>query len=264
MTLVSDTSKLLVSERIVFSTVTVGGLPITVADRDRIARMMIEAAKGRSANRPLYLTSANGEVLARCSLDTELDRHVRAADQIVADGQSMVLISRLLCRTPLPERVATTDLFHDVARLAEAADVSFYLFGASQHENLKAVAAVRRMYPRLRIAGHAHGYLEGDALEAKLAEINGLAPDILWLALGVPREQAFVSRHIGKLANVGIIKTSGGLFNFLSGKNRRAPVWLQRAGLEWAWRIAMEPRRLFLRYLLTNPIALYLMLTNSR
>ncbi|WP_296570355.1 WecB/TagA/CpsF family glycosyltransferase [Phreatobacter sp.] len=245
-------------------TVTVGDVPIAVLDRATTADWMIRAARERRrGRRPLYLTSANGEVLARVAAEPDLAALVRAADQIVADGQPLVVASRLRCHTPLPERVATTDLFHDVARRAEETGVSFYLFGATSEENARAVANVRRAYPRLRIAGHCHGFLAGAALQAKIAEIDALAPDILWLAMGVPHEQRFVATHADRLTRVGMIKTSGGLFNFLSGTNRRAPAWMQRASLEWAYRIWLEPRRLFWRYAVTNPKAIYLMARRS-
>lgn len=245
-------------------TVTIGGLPVSVLDRDATADLMIRAASEHPrGHRPLYLTSANGEVIALASRDAEIAALFRSADQIVADGQPMVLASRLVCRTPLPERVATTDLFHDVARRAQATGQTFYLLGATESENRKAVDAVRAAYPRLLIAGHAHGYLRGQELIDKLDEINALAPDILWLALGVPHEQKFVRDHAHRLSNVAVIKTSGGLFNFLSGTKARAPGWMQAIGLEWLWRLALEPRRLLWRYLSTNPRALFLVLTRS-
>jgi exopolysaccharide biosynthesis WecB/TagA/CpsF family protein len=78
--------------------------------------------------------------------------------------------------------------------------------------------------------------------------------------MGVPREQVFALRYRDRLTNVGLIKTSGGLFDFLSGRNSRAPQWMQSVGLEWLYRLGLEPRRLFLRYLRTNPHALYLLL----
>ncbi|MCZ8314722.1 WecB/TagA/CpsF family glycosyltransferase [Phreatobacter sp.] len=245
-------------------TVTVGGLPIAVLDRAATADWMIRAARERPrGRRPLYLTSANGEVIARASSDPELAGLIGMADQIVADGQPLVLASRYRCRMALPERVATTDLFHDVARRAEDGGTTFYLLGATPEEVEKAVANVRAAYPRLRLVGHHHGFLKGEALEAKVAEIDALAPDILWLAMGVPHEQRFVARFAHRLTHVGMIKTSGGLFNFLSGTNRRAPDWMQRASLEWAFRIWLEPRRLFWRYAVTNPKAIWLMATRS-
>ncbi|MEO7223864.1 MAG: WecB/TagA/CpsF family glycosyltransferase [Devosia sp.] len=246
------------------ATVTIGGLPIAVMSRAETALWMLtEADRRPRGHHPLYLTSANGEVIARTRKDWELRQQFLAADQIMADGQPMVWASRIRCRTPLPERVATTDLFHDVAKLAEVTGHSFYLLGATADENARALANVRRLYPRLNIAGASHGYHTGVALTEKLSEIDALAPDILWLAMGVPHEQRFVAAHADELTHVGMIKTSGGLFNFLSGRNARAPDWMQRAGLEWLYRIMLEPRRLFWRYFVTNPVAIWQMLRYS-
>src|SRR6201991_5058696 len=245
--------------------ITLGGLRLAVLDLEQTAHFMIEMAfPHRRLGRPLDCTSASGEWLARSSTEPMTERLFRAADLINADGQPLVTVSRLKSKTPLPERVATTDLFHVVARKAQAAGVTFYMSGADEAENAAAVANIRKAYPDLKIVGHSHGYLRGDALRAKVDEINALAPDYLWVALGVPYEQAFVEEFTPRLYNVGVIKTSGGLFNFLSGSRARAPRWMQIAGLEWAWRIWLEPRRLFWRYLTTNPRALYLLFNKSR
>jgi exopolysaccharide biosynthesis WecB/TagA/CpsF family protein len=245
--------------------ISLGGLRLAVLDIEQTADFMIEMVfPKRRVDRPLYLTSANGEVLARCSTEPMTGRLFRAADLINADGQPLVAVSWLQSRMPLPERVATTDLFHVVARKAQAAGLTFYMFGADEAENAAAVDKVQRMYPGLRIVGRSHGYLRGQALRDKVAEINALAPDYLWVALGVPYEQAFVEEFAPQLSNVGVIKTAGGLFNFLSGSRIRAPLWMQRVGLEWAWRIWLEPRRLFWRYFTTNPRALFLLFNKSR
>ena len=98
------------------------------------------------------------------------------ADLINADGQPIVTVSRFKSSTSLPERVATTDLFHVVARKAAAAGLTFYMFGADEDENAAAVANVQKAFPNLRIVGRSHGYLKGDALRAKVDEINALAP----------------------------------------------------------------------------------------
>ncbi len=248
-----------------YPTITLGGLPLSVIDRIEEAHLLIRLVANRKpARRPLFLTSANGEVIARAAADPAIAALFMRADQIVADGQPLVTASRYVCRESLPERVATTDLFHDVARLAEQSGTTFYLFGATPTENATALARIRKAYPELRILGSSHGYLQGEALETRLAEINALAPDILWLGLGVPREQFFFRDHGHKLGNVGLIKTSGGLFDHIAGKVRRAPLAWQRLGFEWLWRALMEPRRLLWRYLTTNPRAVYAMLRNSR
>jgi exopolysaccharide biosynthesis WecB/TagA/CpsF family protein len=176
----------------------------------------------------------------------------------------LVFVSRLFHKTPLPERVATTDLFHDVAPVAQRSGTRMFLLGAAKAVVNQAVQRVQALYPDLNIVGHDGGYLRRQGDEERIIEtINRARPDILWLGLGAPAEQSFAVRHRDRLRGVGLIKTSGGLFDFLSGRNARAPGWMQSAGLEWAYRIYLEPRRLTGRYLLTNPHALFLLLTRT-
>jgi N-acetylglucosaminyldiphosphoundecaprenol N-acetyl-beta-D-mannosaminyltransferase len=138
-----------------------------------------------------------------------------------------------------------------------------FLLGATTRVIDEAVLRIRGLYPELEVAGHASGYLRRDGDEERIIEvINAAHPDILWLGLGVPAEQAFAVRNRSRL-RVGLIKTSGGLFDYISGKNARAPAWMQRTGLEWAFRAYLEPRRLAGRYLATNPHALFLLLTRT-
>ncbi len=210
------------------------------------------------------MTSVNGEVLARRFFDKEFARLIDSADSIAADGQPLVAASHLFSSKPLPERVATTDLYPIVSLMAQQAGVSFYLLGATEEVNRAAFEATRRAAPNLSILGRSHGFLKDERLEAKLDEINALAPDILWLALGVPLEQQFVRAHAHRLTNVKIIKTSGGLFDFVAGAKKRAPKWVQNGGFEWAFRLGLEPKRLAKRYLTTNPVAAYLLVTQTR
>jgi N-acetylglucosaminyldiphosphoundecaprenol N-acetyl-beta-D-mannosaminyltransferase len=245
---------------------TIGGLPIAVIDRARSAQLMVDTAVARrgGAQRPLVFTSANGQVLSMCARDARIRDLFLGADLIHADGMPLVFVSRLLNTMPLPERVATTDLFHDVANVARQRGASFYLLGAAKPVVSRAAQRVRELYPDLNIAGYGSGYLRRDGDEERIIDdINRAKPDILWLGLGAPAEQAFAARNRDRLHGVGLIKTSGGLFDFISGKNSRAPDWMQRLGLEWAYRIYLEPRRLSGRYLVTNPHALFLLLTRT-
>ncbi len=241
----------------------VGGASVARLNLEETAQLMIALAKLPARSRPLYLTSVNGEVLARCAGDPSFAAMVESADLISADGQALVIASKLLSKNALPERVATTDLYWVAARQAEAQGASFYLLGATEEVNARARQATTSAFPRLDIRGASHGYLTGAALENKLDEINQLAPDILWLALGVPREQAFVRQYGSRLSKVKMIKTSGGLFDFVAGARSRAPLWMQKTGFEWAYRLSLEPKRLLIRYLTTNPTALILLLTRT-
>ena len=244
--------------------VIVGGVDVARLDLEQTAQLMIALALASTPRgRPYFFTSANGEVLARRHFDHEFAGLIDSADLVSADGQPLVLASRLLSQQALPERVATTDLFPAVARLAEAAGVSFYLFGGEEDANRAAFEAVRRAWPSLDIRGRSHGHLSEEALEQKVAEIDALAPNILWVSLGVPLEQEFARRYGPRLKHVKIIKTSGGLLDFIGGVRRRAPLWMQQVGLEWAFRVGLEPRRLFWRYFTSNPVAMFLLLTQT-
>jgi N-acetylglucosaminyldiphosphoundecaprenol N-acetyl-beta-D-mannosaminyltransferase len=244
----------------------IGGLPIAVIDRAQSAELMVDTALARrdTAKPPLVFTSANGQVLSMCASDPHVRDLFLSADLIHADGMPMVFVSRLFHSTPLPERAATTDLFHDIARVAIERGASIYLLGAAKAVMNQAMQKVRTLYPKLNIAGFNGGYLrrEGDN-ERIIADINNAKPDILFLGLGAPAELQFALDFRDRLHGVGLIKTAGGLFDFLSGKNTRAPDWMQRAGLEWAYRIYLEPRRLSGRYLMTNPHAIFLLLTRT-
>lgn len=243
-----------------------GGLPITATTLEEAAHQMAAlavAARG-TGQPPAYMTSANGQVLSLCASEPEVRDLFLAADAIHADGQPMVFVSRLLSERSLPERVATTDLVHNVMRLSGPACLRHFLLGAKPEINERAISALRRDYPDVpEIAGH-HGYFGPDGEDAVIEAVNAFAPDVLWVSLGVPLEQRFVARMRKRLNRVGVIKTSGGLFDFLAEAKVRAPRLVQDVGMEWAWRLAQEPRRLGWRYVTTNPHALWLLLTRSR
>lgn len=234
---------------------------IATSARGFVAEVLARRGKG---GRPFYSSSANGQVLAMCGNDPAFLDLMRQADQIHADGMPIVLYSKYFSKVKLPERIATTDLVQAAAVEAEKAGASFFFLGASEAVNLAAVEEMRRRYPKLIFAGRRNGYFKPDEEDAVIAEINAAKPDILWIGLGVPLEQQFVARNIDRLTNVGVIKTSGGLFDFISGKNSRAPGWMQAAGLEWLYRTWLEPRRLAVRYLTTNPQAMAALFLHSR
>ncbi|HLW93502.1 MAG TPA: WecB/TagA/CpsF family glycosyltransferase [Roseiarcus sp.] len=245
----------------------IGNLPIDAVDIEETARAFVNYCRSderRRAARPIYSTSVNGQVISLCAFDQEVARLFEAADSINADGQPIVTLSRLLCRHPLPARVATSDLFPAVARLAAENDVSFYMLGGAEAVNRAAVERTLAAYPGLRIVGRRNGYFTREEEPAIVAKIASLAPDILWVALGAPLEQQFCVRNLRALRGVGVVKTSGGLFDFVALAKPRAPQWMQRLGFEWLFRLGLEPRRLFLRYLITNPHALYVLARSMR
>ncbi|MDA4848344.1 WecB/TagA/CpsF family glycosyltransferase [Hoeflea poritis] len=246
--------------------VTIGGLPIALSTRTEAAAALVgEALRRRGPDeRPFLSTSANANVLSQCARDPGIRDTYLAFDAIHADGMSVVFASRFVASRALPERVATTDLFHDVAREAQSKGATFFLLGARNEVLKSAHLNVGRLYPDLKIVGTHDGYFSLEDEDRIVERINRARPDILWVGIGVPAAQQFCLRNLGRLAGVGAIKTCGGLFDFLSGRRNRAPQWMQSAGLEWLYRLAQEPRRLARRNLVTNMHAIYLFVSRTR
>lgn len=245
--------------------VIIGGVKTACLSRAGLATLMIaDCFEARAVKRaPKLVFSVNGNSIARTAIDASFRRAYEAADLIHADGQPVVLASRLFTKTPIPERSATTDFFHDAAKAAAARGLGFYLLGGTEQANAACAAEMQRLYPGLRIAGRRNGYFARGEEAAICNDINASRADIVWVGLGIPLEQDFSARNKDRL-NAGWLVTCGGCFNFVTGDYARAPNWMQRAGLEWLYRVMREPKRLFWRYALTNPRAIYLMLTRSR
>lgn len=243
--------------------VLVGGIRTACLSRLQLTSLMIGdclAARG-GERRPKLVFASNGHVIALAASNAEFRRYFGKANLIHADGQPVVLASKLLTRDPIPERSATTDFIHDAARAASASGLSFYLLGGTVRVNEMCADALAAQYG-VRLAGQHHGYF-GISEEATVCEaINSSGVDVLWVGLGVPLEYEFCVRNRHRL-RVGWIVTCGGCFNFVIGKYTRAPSWMQKCGLEWLYRLSREPRRLFLRYALTSPLALVTLLTRT-
>jgi len=246
--------------------VVVGGVPVAPLTTQQWVELMVSDCKAVRAGteKVKYHTAVNGNVLSQFARRGDVRETILRADAVAADGVSILWGARRFARREIPSRAATTDLFHDLARTAEREGFSMYFLGATEEENAAALANVRKSYPLLKIAGARSGYFTKAEEADVVQQIIDSRPDILWVALGMPREDLFVARHLDKFERIGWVKTCGGLFNFLSGLRSRAPQWMQQAGLEWAYRTLLEPRRLFWRYFTTNIHAIWLMATRSR
>jgi N-acetylglucosaminyldiphosphoundecaprenol N-acetyl-beta-D-mannosaminyltransferase len=162
----------------------------------------------------------------------------------------VVWASRVL-GDPLPERVAGIDLMQALFARAEVAGNSVYILGARAEVLERAVLELRRRHPRLRIAGYRDGYFspEQDAVVAE--EIRAASPDLLFVAMSSPRKEYFLGEYGPRIDGVFAMGV-GGAIDVMAGETRRAPLWMQRLGLEWLYRLAQEPGRLLRRYATTN------------
>jgi N-acetylglucosaminyldiphosphoundecaprenol N-acetyl-beta-D-mannosaminyltransferase len=197
-----------------------------------------------------YICTVNVAILMMMRSDPWLRRFIERASLVVADGEPLVWVSRLQ-GTPLPERVTGIDLVDELCALAVRQDFGVYFLGA-EREVIEAVAArLAERHPGLTISGFADGYFDAEEAERRAAAIRESGAKILIVGMGVPRQERFIEDHWDELG-VGLAIPVGGSFDVIAGAARRAPRWLQRIGMEWSFRLAQEPRRLWKRYLVTN------------
>ena len=248
-----------------FKRVRLGGLATLCATRQQLAAQMVADARANQSRDqlPKLVFSSNGQGLALANRNPAYGALMQQADYIHADGQSVVLASRWLTRTPLPERIATTDFFYDAALAASAAGLRFYFLGGPEEHNQQVVEAVRQLYPQLIICGRHHDRFSPAQEPAIIADILACQTDILWISMGKPQQEEFCVRNQQALRGVSWLKPCGGLFKFLIGIDPRAPRLMQQMGLEWLYRMSREPRRLFWRYFISNFQAAWFLLTRT-
>jgi N-acetylglucosaminyldiphosphoundecaprenol N-acetyl-beta-D-mannosaminyltransferase len=224
------------------------GMEIARLDRWAVLDHLFgELAAGRGG----WLITANLDFLRRHVQDPEARALYDAADLRVADGMPLVWAARLQGDV-LPERVAGSSLVALVAERAAKDGRSLYLLGGAPGAAEGAARVLREQFPALRICGTSSPRVSdpptAEEQAAIVAELAPLAPDLLLVGLGSPKQEKLIRALRPRLPNAWMIGV-GISFSFLAGDVRRAPMWMQRTGLEWIYRLAQEPRRLARRYL---------------
>jgi len=203
---------------------------------------VLSSAWGAERQKVSHVVTANAEMLYQSSKDKELAEIIEAAEIVTADGAGVVLASRIL-GSPVPERVAGFDLMVECLKEASCTSVPVYFLGAEPDVLKKAIENARELFPGLNVVGSHHGYFREGEDGAILDEIASLKPCLLLAAMGVPRQEKWIKQNRDKLPPC-VAMGVGGSFDVLAGKAQRAPLWMQRAGLEWLYRVIKEPYRL--------------------
>lgn len=209
-----------------------------------------------------YLCTVNVAILMKMASDLQLQEFVEGASLVVADGQPIIWASRWLSNT-LPERVTGIDLIDALAKRAEEEHFEIYLLGATREVITTAAANLKLRYPRLDICGFDDGYFSAAETPERVRAIRQSGAKILIVGMGVPRQELFLKQNWSDLG-VNLAIGVGGSFDVIAGKKKRAPLWMQKVGLEWFYRLMQEPRRLWKRYLVTNLQFIYRLLRQGR
>lgn len=221
------------------------GIPVDAISTQQACEQLLSSIRGNS---PCFFTTPNLNFLVACQTDAEFRNSVIDSDLIVADGMPLVRIARLL-GIPLPERVAGSTVFENLRRTMHSPRVRVFFFGGPEGVAKKATEVLNQ--ERLGMTGSGaifpgFGNLNDMLAPAVLAEINECHADMLVVALGAKRGQAWIQGAKNEL-NATVVTHLGAVVNFVAGSVARAPVWVQRFGMEWLWRIYQEPK-LFERY----------------
>ncbi len=208
--------------------------------------------------RTIHHVVINAAKLVNAQKDQELKRSITDCDIINADGQAIVWASRFL-NVPLPERVAGIDLMDELVKLSSRKKYKVFLLGAKEDIVQKVSRIYKERYGDDIIAGYRNGYFRKEEELQVAQQIADSKADILFVAMSSPKKEIFLNTY-KKEINIPFIMGVGGSFDVVAGFVKRAPMWMQKTGMEWFFRVIQEPKRMWKRYLVGNSEFIYLIL----
>jgi N-acetylglucosaminyldiphosphoundecaprenol N-acetyl-beta-D-mannosaminyltransferase len=232
-------------------TVEILGVPVNRFDRSSLTQLLGHMPYGRKKGWVSYVN------VHAVNLAQELPwfkEFLKASLVTYCDGEGVRLGSRII-GNPLPERIVMTDWIYDVCAVAERQEWRVYLLGSTDTVLEKTVAALRKKYAGLHIAGFHNGYFAPEDNKYIVSAINRSKPHLLIVGMGMPKQEWWILNNFDNL-DVPLVMNAGSCFDYVAGEKRRCPLWMGRLGLEWLFRLALEPRRLWRRYLIGNPLYL--------
>ncbi|MGF1555745.1 WecB/TagA/CpsF family glycosyltransferase [Paucihalobacter sp.] len=202
-------------------------------------------------NKQIHHVVVNAGKIVDMQTDLQLRKSVNESDLINADGQAVVWASKLLGK-PLKERVAGIDLMINLVQLAHEKNYKIFFFGAKEEVVKKVVETYSNKFSPNIVAGYRNGYFKKDEEHNIAKQISDSGANILFVAISSPTKEHFLYENKSLLQNVNFVMGVGGSFDVVAGKVRRAPLWMQKSGLEWFYRFLQEPKRMWKRYLVGN------------
>ena len=202
-----------------------------------------------------YICVTTVHLLMEAQKDHTLKRIINSAGLITPDGMPLVWLGKLLGYSNM-DRVYGPDIMLNFSALAARKGYTSFYYGGMPGVAQKLSEKLTERFPGLEVVGiysPPFGSLTPEEDEEVINMINKADPDVLWIGLGAPKQDIWMAEHIGRI-RAPVIVGVGAAFDFLSGSKRQAPVWIQRSGFEWLFRLLSEPKRLWKRYLVTNTL----------
>ncbi len=190
---------------------------------------------------PHQIVTANAEIIYQASKNEKMKNVINAAQMVTADGSGVVWASRQLGQ-PLAQRVTGIDLVNSICEQSAKDKWKIYILGSAPGVADTAANNIRDKFPGCNIVGTHHGYFNEQEEVQIIAELEQLQPDVLFVALGAPKQEYWIADHIQQL-NIPVAMGIGGSMDVLSGNVKRAPKWMQKMSLEWLYRLLIQPTR---------------------
>lgn len=199
----------------------------------------------------LHHVVINAAKVVALQKDLELRESVNSSDIINLDGQALVWSARFL-KKPAKERVSGIDLMVNLVEMAHQNKFKIYLLGAKEEVVSKLASIYQNQYGENLVAAYRNGYFSKEEEEEVINDIVKAKPDMLFVAITSPKKENLLFQYRDELKSIGFIMGVGGSFDVLTGVTKRAPIWMQKSGMEWFYRLIQEPKRMWKRYLIGN------------
>ncbi len=210
--------------------------------------------------RPHSIFAVNPEKNFSVPKNPVLYQSFKNADLLIPDGIGVVIAARVLHAVTL-SRVPGVELMNNICKVASDEGYSIFIYGSKEEVNLKASEELIRRYPALKIAGRSDGYIKEENMGALITKINDSKADVLFLALGSPKQEEWLAKYKDRLNNIKVCQGIGGTLDTIAGNVKRAPKFWQNLNLEWFYRLIREPKRIKRQKVL--PLFLLLVIYNK-
>ena len=194
-----------------------------------------------ASGQPHQIVTANAEIIYQASKNEKMRHVINNAQMVTADGSGVVWASRQLGE-PLEQRVTGIDLVNSICEQSAKDKWKIYILGSAPGVAAAAAVNIRNKFPGCNIVGTHHGYFNAKEEKQILAELEQLKPDVLFVALGAPKQEYWIADHLNELG-ISVGMGIGGSMDVLSGNVKRAPKWMQKMSLEWLYRLLIQPTR---------------------
>lgn len=234
------------------NTVRILGIDIDNVNIDEVGILTKELVK-KSNKSCKIVVAPNTEFIMMAQKDEEFYKILQSAELATPDSVG-VMIAGKLQKKPFKERIPGQAYFRKVLEIGEKEGWTFYLLGGKEEVPKFAVENIKKIYPNLKVVGYHEGFFEKDSEEDVIKQINELQPNVLFVAMGAPIQEKWISKHKDEL-KVDIAAGQGGTFDYEAGKIKRAPKIVQKLCIEWLWRLILQPTRI--KRMIVLPIYLF-------